>query len=226
VLVEGFDEPSVDCIIMARPTQSSPLYRQMIGRGLRRYPGKITCLILDVVGASTRHDLITTATLLGLDLKGTVQTSVIAAVEEREAAEAEVALAGKLVAQRVDLFRTAPFGWITVSPLRFVLPMGQAGDIHLLERAGNWAVQLRHRDGRRDVLASDLTVEYAQGIAEDTARKLGPSALIARDARWRSDPASAKQLAVLRKWRIPHAATITKHEANELMTKAIVRRHG
>ena len=33
VLTEGFDEPSVDCIIVARPTQSAPLYQQMLGRG-------------------------------------------------------------------------------------------------------------------------------------------------------------------------------------------------
>ncbi|HSX77785.1 MAG TPA: DEAD/DEAH box helicase, partial [Candidatus Saccharimonadia bacterium] len=40
VLTEGFDEPSVDCIIVARPTQSAPLYQQMLGRGTRTYPGK------------------------------------------------------------------------------------------------------------------------------------------------------------------------------------------
>ena len=44
VLTEGFDEPSVDCIIVARPTQSAPLYQQMLGRGTRTYPGKTDCL--------------------------------------------------------------------------------------------------------------------------------------------------------------------------------------
>src|SRR3989441_5368638 len=53
VLTEGFDEPSIDCIIVARPTQSLPLYQQMLGRGTRIYPGKTDCLILDVVGVST-----------------------------------------------------------------------------------------------------------------------------------------------------------------------------
>jgi ATP-dependent helicase IRC3 len=52
VLTEGFDEPSVDCIIVARPTQSAPLYQQMLGRGTRTYPGKTDCLVLDVVGVS------------------------------------------------------------------------------------------------------------------------------------------------------------------------------
>jgi superfamily II DNA or RNA helicase len=53
VLTEGFDEPSVDCIIVARPTQSAPLYQQMLGRGTRTFPGKMDCLLLDVVGVST-----------------------------------------------------------------------------------------------------------------------------------------------------------------------------
>ena len=39
VLTEGFDEPSVDCLIMARPTHSQPFYQQMLGRGTRPYPG-------------------------------------------------------------------------------------------------------------------------------------------------------------------------------------------
>jgi superfamily II DNA or RNA helicase len=224
VLVEGFDEPSVTCIVMARPTQSSPLYRQMIGRGLRRYPGKECCLIIDVVGASTRHDLMTTATLLGLDPKGTLTTSVIAAVEEKEAAEARVVLAGKLVAQRVDLFKTAPFGWVAITPLHFVLSMGKAGDLHLRGRDDRWAVHHHHRDGSSEALAWDQSVEFAQGIAEDTARRIGPSVLIARDAPWRSQPASPAQLATLRKCRIRVQPNITKGEAAELLTKAIAKR--
>jgi superfamily II DNA or RNA helicase len=40
VLTEDFDEPSVDCIIVARPTQSLPLYQQMLGRGTRHVSGQ------------------------------------------------------------------------------------------------------------------------------------------------------------------------------------------
>lgn len=52
LLVEGFDEPAVACIAVARPTKSQPLYVQQIGRGLRLFPGKTDCLLLDLVGAS------------------------------------------------------------------------------------------------------------------------------------------------------------------------------
>jgi hypothetical protein len=47
VLTEGFDEPSIQAIVMARPTKSKGLYIQMAGRGLRKHPGKTDCLILD-----------------------------------------------------------------------------------------------------------------------------------------------------------------------------------
>src|SRR5712664_4982697 len=76
VLTEGFDEPSVDCIIMARPTQSLPLYQQMLGRGTRIYPGKTDCLLLDVVGVSTQPTLHTAATLFAWDAATLAQRSV------------------------------------------------------------------------------------------------------------------------------------------------------
>lgn len=62
VLTEGFDEPTCDVVVVARPTRSAPLYQQMVGRVLRPdltlipdQRGK--ALILDVVGAGGRHDL-------------------------------------------------------------------------------------------------------------------------------------------------------------------------
>src|SRR6266516_91237 len=84
VLTEGFDEPSVDCIIVARPTPSLPLYQQMLGRGTRTYPGKTDCLILDVVGVSTRHTLHTAATLFDCDPTRLAQQSVLAILDGPE----------------------------------------------------------------------------------------------------------------------------------------------
>lgn len=54
LLTEGFDCPPVDCIITARPTKSTALYTQMVGRGTRPYPGKQDCLVLDVIGQAGR----------------------------------------------------------------------------------------------------------------------------------------------------------------------------
>lgn len=52
VLTEGFDDPGVSCIAMARPTRSEGLYAQCVGRGTRLHPNKQDCLILDFVDAS------------------------------------------------------------------------------------------------------------------------------------------------------------------------------
>lgn len=49
LLTEGFDEPSINGIILARPTRSRSLFTQMIGRGLRLSPGKKNCKIIDIV---------------------------------------------------------------------------------------------------------------------------------------------------------------------------------
>src|SRR5207237_8150479 len=77
VLTEGFDEPSVDCIIVARPTQSAPLYQQMLARGTRTYPGKTDCLVLDGVGVSTHHTLHPAATLFDCDAGRLARRSVL-----------------------------------------------------------------------------------------------------------------------------------------------------
>jgi superfamily II DNA or RNA helicase len=57
VLTEGFDEPRVDCVIMARPTSSQLLYAQMVGRGTRLHERKSDLIIVDVVDNSARHKL-------------------------------------------------------------------------------------------------------------------------------------------------------------------------
>jgi superfamily II DNA or RNA helicase len=48
LLTEGFDEPSIESLIIARPTLSKSLYCQMIGRGLRNFPGKEFCYIYEL----------------------------------------------------------------------------------------------------------------------------------------------------------------------------------
>jgi len=51
----GWDCPIVSCIILARPTWSLIWYLQAVGRGLRSFPGKSDCIILDNAGNVFRH---------------------------------------------------------------------------------------------------------------------------------------------------------------------------
>lgn len=104
VLTEGYDDWRIGCIILARPTKSSVLFTQMVGRGTRleeledgRTPNlldwtgapiKRDCLILDIVDASSKHSLITLPTLMGmaasLDLRG---QGVVQALKKLEDAQ-------------------------------------------------------------------------------------------------------------------------------------------
>jgi len=84
VFTEGFDEPTLEMVAIARPTKSRSLYAQMVGRGTRTLPGvsdgagegaerldrirasnKPSLLVLDFVGASGRHKLVSAADILG-----------------------------------------------------------------------------------------------------------------------------------------------------------------
>ncbi|KAF9439310.1 hypothetical protein BGZ76_003840 [Entomortierella beljakovae] len=67
ILTEGTDIPAIDSIIMARPTKSNVLFQQMLGRGMRLYPGKEDCLVLDFVDVVKGEGLVNLPTLLGLD---------------------------------------------------------------------------------------------------------------------------------------------------------------
>lgn len=55
IITEGFDIPDIECVQLARPTQSLALWLQMVGRGLRISPGKEFCIILDHAGNTLRH---------------------------------------------------------------------------------------------------------------------------------------------------------------------------
>jgi superfamily II DNA or RNA helicase len=58
VLTEGWDQPNVSCLVLARPTKSLGLYRQMVGRCLRPSPGKIEALIIDHAAATFEHGFV------------------------------------------------------------------------------------------------------------------------------------------------------------------------
>ena len=70
VFTEGTDIPRVETVIVARPTQSDSLYSQMVGRGLRLYPGKERLTLIDCVGVTGKANLCTAPSLLGIDLDG------------------------------------------------------------------------------------------------------------------------------------------------------------
>ena len=67
LLTEGWDCPAVDCIVILRPTKVRSLYQQMVGRGMRLYPGKTELILLDFLWMTERHDLCRPSSLISKD---------------------------------------------------------------------------------------------------------------------------------------------------------------
>ena len=81
VFTEGTDIPNIDCVLLARPTKSRNLLVQMIGRGMRLYPGKKDCHVIDMV-ASLETGIVTVPTLFGLDPSEVVNSANVDALKE------------------------------------------------------------------------------------------------------------------------------------------------
>lgn len=67
LLKEGWDCPSVDCVVILRPTKIRSLYSQMVGRGSRLYPGKKDLLLLDFLWLTEKHDLCHPSAVIAAD---------------------------------------------------------------------------------------------------------------------------------------------------------------
>ena len=109
LLGEGVDAPITSCVVIARPTLSKTLFRQMVGRGLRLHPGKTDCLILDVVGATGRNDLKTLNDVTDVEVEvaedeglGAAVARTLPAGPREPTLEGEGQVSGSLLAIDVD----------------------------------------------------------------------------------------------------------------------------
>jgi len=105
LLTEGWDCPSVDCIVVLRPTKIRSLYSQMVGRGTRLYPEKDHLLLLDFLWHTERHELCHPADLICTDAE--VSQKMTENMEEAagcpmDLEEAEKTAAEDVVSQREE----------------------------------------------------------------------------------------------------------------------------
>jgi superfamily II DNA or RNA helicase len=159
VLTEGFDEPTVSCVVNARPTQSAPLYQQMVGRGLRpdlSLPPEQRgdCLVLDVVGVSRSHNLRTLIDLSSRaddgftdeDLEGMSLLEMEDAAELAEAENGHIEpeeYYGTVTAEDFDpLARTGIGAWLQTGGGTYFLPVGKEAYVLLVpaEEPNRWDV--------------------------------------------------------------------------------------
>lgn len=104
LLTEGWDCPSVDCIIVLRPTKVRSLYCQMVGRGTRLAPGKDHLLLLDFLWLTERHELVRPAHLIceDADIARKMTENLAEAQCAMDIVEAESIAAGDVVAEREE----------------------------------------------------------------------------------------------------------------------------
>lgn len=232
VLTEGFDEPSVECVMIARPTKSQGMYVQMVGRGTRIAPGKKDCIVLDIVGATDRLDLTTLPRLFGLDEEGEQDTTekVDADTDGEDSgsvldwSERDEKKSGRITARQVELFARQEIAWVRADDGLWVLSIGNQSHIQLVADDDRWDVILDRKDYGRTYLAKGLDQGYAMGTAEDYARQNGASSnLVSRNAAWREGPASEKQVAALRRMKVSVPHGISRGEASDLLGAAVAR---
>lgn len=299
VFGEGFDDPSIDCVVNAAPTASKAVYMQRVGRGLRPFFSKEVCWVIDLVGSTEVHDLVT-ADALDVDEddtagpkckrddcghpqgahdgsgkgrcshpacpcpkfsrqkvtnfcgddkcmhrrrdhpKGegcTVQGCSCGKFKYRERGEWMRLKGFASAAQDGHEARHKPkslarVAWIEVVPdTLYALPAGKAGSLVLYREKGEWggdphALWLGYilpsdawsvREAR-PVMHNAVPRDLATGVMEDYARRIKAFALSAADAKWRKDPPTTEQQAMLAKLDAD-VVPLTRGEASDLITK-------
>ena len=145
LLTEGWDCPSVDCIVVLRPTKIRSLYCQMVGRGTRLFPGKDHLLLLDFLWHTERHELCHPAHLIAeneeiaqrmtSNLEAAAGCPVDIQSAEVQAAEDVVAAREEALAKQLQAMKNRKHK--LVDPLQFEMSI-QAADLSGYVPAFGW----------------------------------------------------------------------------------------
>lgn len=144
LLTEGWDCPSVDCVVVLRPTKVRSLYCQMVGRGTRLSPGKDHLLLLDFLWHTERHELCHPASLICQDeevakqmTENIEQAGCPVDIEEAEKTAAEDVVAKREEALAKQLEEMKRRKKKLVDPLQFEMSI-QAEDLSGYVPAFGW----------------------------------------------------------------------------------------
>lgn len=239
VLTEGYDEPSVTGIILARPTKSALLYTQMIGRGTRLHPGKQNVTIVDIVDVTRDHSLTTLPGLFGFsekfDLEGYTTDEVQQAIRWVEMHRPWISIDQALslsdlryrcrridlldLETPVELLAFSRYAWVAVGKGAYRLGLAGGQTIMVASTIlGDWEAVLRQH-GKDTVIGRAADMRSTIMMSEDyVAGHLSELVgLVARNTRWRRQPASQKQLKVLLRKKIKVPDGLTKGQASHLI---------
>lgn len=225
VLTEGFDWPRAEVAVIARPTTSSALYVQMVGRVLRRFPGKESALVLDVVGASEEHRLATLADLTSRRINLIQEGESLREAVRREKESQNEFLQDYVVAyEDVDLFGQSKVRWLqTLEGIWFVATTESVFFVWPGSEPGTYNVGTRPRRKRfgGGWLQRDVDLEAAKQWVEQHEEVMLSTMTTSRKASWRRTRVRATdaQLAHAKRLRIkrPDLDQMTKSDLSDLL---------
>ncbi|NUL03574.1 DEAD/DEAH box helicase [Streptomyces lunaelactis] len=223
VLTEGFDAPWASCAVIARPTKSAALYVQMVGRVLRPWKDKQDALVLDVMGASTRHKLASLVDLTEREMTAPEEGETLAEAALKEDQETGPRLAQRGIDwQDVDLFHNSETRWLQTRGGTWFIPTG-GESLFLTSGSEPQTFRIRLWDRERGPLAPDpdpeYPLEFAMRWAEIFAQRRAPQ-LARKAARWRSGQPSPKQRQLAKSLRIRVPADATAGDVSDLVDVA------
>lgn len=215
VLTEGTDLPLVETVLIARPTQSSALYSQMVGRGLRLSPGKAALRLIDCVGVSDDRQLCTVPSLVGMNEKdfpegSTAIDGLLTGLRERLEEEEDCLTGWVLRTRKVDVLWGSGIAWVRgfdgwrhVTGNGWSLTLAGPDDVDCYH--ARWWV--RGEDGADDERGSESfkTLRAAErwcGVWLSKTKGPADQAALwdaAKVSNWAGQPATEKQMDYLRK---------------------------
>ncbi|KAI8916335.1 P-loop containing nucleoside triphosphate hydrolase protein [Gorgonomyces haynaldii] len=248
ILTEGTDIPSIDSILLARPTKSGVLLQQMVGRGMRLHESKKDCLVVDFVDNLSK-DLYraTVPTLLGLEKE---DAQVPVSEKERETSERqENVLSVDLVKEHVEAIesvrlvrvsysapkptcRYSDFAWIRKSKNVWLLNY-KDGHLTLSKRGHLYQVDYYSKKQtpngskmiRKQLLQHD-TLESCFQAADTLIQSSIPyfqQQSLHWNASWRSKSPTDKQIRLLRSLGHPSPEHLSKGEAADFISKRLLK---
>lgn len=250
LLTEGFNEPKTSCIILARPTKSSLILTQQVGRGTRLFPGKTDCLVIDVKDVTNGKTVVSVPSLAGLppnfdtqgenvftaakkyeklDVRLSAKAGSIADIDEmlrKIESGMSIAEIDLLAATAIDPYVEAnsKFRWSAKTDSHYVVTPDRGVNRFEIsgDTLGSWTIKRYQQGFPVERIAKVDELSQAFKMADFVIGKVAPSVkLIDNKAKWLKDPPSIPQLALLDKLGVQYPVEITKGQASALIGHAL-----
>lgn len=220
LLTEGWDCPSVDCVVVLRPTKVRGLYCQMVGRGTRLCEGKTELLLLDFLWHTERHELCRPAHLIcqneevaqkmTANLADEAGCAVDIEEAEKQASEDVVAQREEALAKQLKAMKTRKRK--LVDPLQYEMSI-QAEDLSSYVPAFGWEC----------APATDKQRERLEklGILPDAIENAGKASLILDrlEKRRAAGLTTPKQIRLLENYGFQHVGKWSFEQASGMIAR-------